>query len=34
MTNEEKVYRVLDQLGVAFGKQHPPVYTVEEVEQC
>lgn len=34
MTNEEKVYRVLDQLGIGYSvKQHPPVYTVEEVEQ-
>jgi len=34
VTNEEKVYRVLDQLGIKYSvKQHPPVYTVEEVEQ-
>jgi Ala-tRNA(Pro) deacylase len=34
MTNEEKVYHVLDGLGIKYTvKQHPPVYTVEEVEQ-
>ena len=34
MTNEEKVYRVLDRLGIGYSaKQHPPVYTVEDVEE-
>lgn len=34
MTNEQEVYHVLEQLGIDYTvKQHPPVYTVEEVEK-
>jgi Ala-tRNA(Pro) deacylase len=34
MTSEERVYRVLDELGIKFAvKQHPPVYTVGEAER-
>jgi len=32
--NEERVYTVLNELGIAFNRyEHPPVYTVEEAER-
>lgn len=32
--NEQRVYEVLEKLGIAFTRhEHPPVYTVEEAEQ-
>lgn len=32
--NEQRVYEVLEKLGITFSRhEHPPVYTVEEAEQ-
>ncbi len=32
--NEQKVYNVLDELGIEYNRyEHPPVYTVEEAQQ-
>ena len=32
--NEQKVYGVLDQLGISYTRyEHPPVYTVEEAKE-
>jgi Ala-tRNA(Pro) deacylase len=34
MSSEQKVYEVLEQLGIEYRvKEHPPVYTVEEAEE-
>lgn len=32
--NEQKVYDIMDQLGITYNRyEHPPVYTVEEAQQ-
>ena len=34
MTKDQRVYRLLEELGIEYREtQHPPVYTVEEVER-